>query len=382
MDTRTVKSINEPETISAVRITGGIRIAIYTIAVCMIFMIVFFARSLFLPIALSVIFTLTLSPLVRFARRRNIPTGLSSVAVTSTLLIGMIVAIYSLSQPVAGWIDDAPTIGNRLEERLRSLREPVEAVQRAEKEVEEITETAEPGVQKVVVKQPGLLTRAAGNLAAIVATVVVTFGLTTFLLAYSDVFYEKLMRILPRLSDKKLALGIIYDIEKDVSRYLLTITAINICLGTSIGVAMWLLGMPTPYLWGMAATLLNFLPFLGSIVGVLTVAVIALISIDSFAVALAVPAIYLMMTAIEGHFITPTILGRRLELNPVVILISVALWGFLWGVIGVLIAVPILIIVKVVSDRIERAAPFAEFLSGSRSSGPSKGDKVESPGRA
>ena len=349
---------------NGVTITGGVKFAIYTIAICMSFMIAYFARALLLPVVLSIVLTLTLSPLVRFARRRNVPTWISAAALTGMLFVGLSAGMFAISQPLTEWIEDAPYIGYRLKQRIENIREPMEAVPRAEKEVEEITEPREPGVQKVVIDQPGLLTRAAGNLATILGTIVVTFGLMTFLLAYSDVFYTKLMRILPTLSDRKRALRIIHDTERDVSRYLLTITVINIALGILIGAAMWLLNMPTPYLWGIAATLLNFLPFIGAIAGTVLVSVIALISIDSFAAAAAVPLVYMVLTALEGYYVTPALLGRSLKLNPVVILLSIALWGFLWGIVGVLIAVPILIIVKVFCDQIDGASAIAEFLSG------------------
>ncbi|HMB48108.1 MAG TPA: AI-2E family transporter [Afifellaceae bacterium] len=348
------------------RLHGGVAWAIYFIAVCVGFIVIYFARSLFLPIALAIIITLTLSPIVRFGRRRGIVPGFTAVVLMAGLVIGMIVAVSGLARPITGWIDDAPSISWQVEQKLRSLRAPVDAVNDAEKEVDKLTGSSDPDVREVVVKRPGLLTRVADDFFAIIATIIVTIGLATFLLAYSDTFYEKLMRIIPKLSDKKRALRMVYEIEQVVSNYLLTITVINIALGIAIGLAMWAIGMPTPYLWGVAAAVLNFLPYIGALIGLVLVSVVSLVTFDTIFAASLVPICYTALTVLEGHFITPMVLGRRLEINPVIILLSVALWGFVWGIIGVLLAVPIAIIVKVSCDHIEQASSFAEFLSAGR----------------
>ncbi len=349
-----------------VHINGGVARAIYLIAIFTGFMVFYFARSLFLPIALSLVLTLTLSPIVRFGRKRGIAPGFIAIVLTTGLVISLILGISVLAKPIAAWIDDAPSIGRQIQWKLKNIRAPLEAVSDVEKEVDKLTAPDNPAVQEVVVKRPGLLTRVADDFVAMLSMAFVTFGLTTFLLAYSNLFYEKLMHIMPRLSDKKRALRLVYEIEKVVSNYLFTITTINVTLGVVVGLAMWAIGMPTPYLWGIAAASLNFLPYIGSVVGAVLVAIVALVSFDTLGSALIAPITYLVLTTIEGHFVTPMVLGRRLEINPVVVLLSVALWGFVWGIVGVLLAVPIAIIVKACVDHIDQASAFSEFLSAAR----------------
>jgi predicted PurR-regulated permease PerM len=189
--------------------------------------------------------------------------------------------------------------------------------------------------------------------------------MTYFLLASNRMLYEKLVRASPKLKDKKKSISIVYHIENIVSKYLLTITMINAGFGLTIGIVMWLLGMPSPVMWGVAGFFLNYLPFVGSAVGTISAGLVALVSFDSIWWALIPPLAYFSITTTEGQFITPAILGHRLELNPVAILTSIAFWGFLWGVAGVILAVPILIVMKVFSDNIEAMSGVGEFLSGS-----------------
>jgi len=341
-----------------------LRASIFIITVSVFLFGLYFGQGLLMPVAIALVLSLTLSPIVRAASRRGVPSGLTASLLVLSLALVMLVASLTLTQPLMTWIEDAPSIGRELRDKLESVREPVEAVSEAGEEVQKIGARDDPTVQEVVVRQPGLLNKAANHVAGIGASLLVTFGLTLYLLAYSPVFYEKVVRVLPRLSDKKRALRIAYDVERIVSRYLLTVAVINSALGTVIGVSMWLVGMPNPVLWGVAAGLLNFLPYIGSAVGVLVSGAVAIVTFDTLPHALVVPLVYLAVTALEGNFVTPAILGRRLELNPVVILLSVLLWGFVWGVVGILLAVPLLVILKVFCDHTEALYGLGEFLSG------------------
>lgn len=323
-----------------------------------------YAQSLVLPIVLAFVISLTLSP-VNIWLQRRLPSGLAAFILVGALSGILFMGAVSLSQPVGEWIDDAPEIGRRLSERLHEFREPVDAVNRASQEVEELANaTSDQDVEQVVVRNPGLLSQAADNLGSAASTIVVAIALTYFLLVTNRLLYEKIVHAAPKLSDKKRALSVVNNIVNVVSKYLLTITIINACFGATIGVVMFALGMPDPILWGLAGFLLNYLPFVGSLLGTVSTGLVALLTFDNPEWALAPPIAYFAITTLEGHFITPSVLGHRLELNPVVILISIALWGFLWGVSGVILAVPILIITKVVCDNIPSLAPFGEFLSG------------------
>lgn len=343
---------------------AGVKVPLFIIATIALLGAMDYAKSLMLPIVLAFVLSLTLSPVNMWLQRR-IGAGLSALLLVGAMTVALAIGALTLSQPIGEWISEAPRIGAELRGRLSELREPVEAVSRASEEVEEIAEaTSDPSVEEVVVREPGLVSRAATNVGSFASTIVVSIALTYFLLATNRLIYEKIVHASPKLSDKKRSLVIVNRIVTIVSRYLLTITMINAGFGLTIGVVFWALGMPNPVLWGLAAFFLNYLPFVGSFVGTLSGALIGLLTYADPYWALAPALAYFGITTLEGHFITPWVLGHRLELNPVAILVSIALWGFLWDVAGVILAVPILIIMKVICDNIASLAPFGEFLSG------------------
>jgi predicted PurR-regulated permease PerM len=343
---------------------GILRASIIGIFLMMLVGALYFAQSLLVPLALAFMLSILLSPIVRLFRRFGIPEGISAAALVLSLLGLIAVGGWSLSGPVSQWIDDAPRIGIELREKVTSIRASFGFVEQMTKQVNEMAASSEDStVQRVVLKEPGLLNRAATGVPSVVAKVGLTLVLLLFLLASGDLFREKLVKVLPTLSDKKRAVHIARDIEREVSRYLLTITGINIATGTVIGLGLWAIGMPNPLLWGVLAVFLTYIPYLGALIGISLVGAIAMVSFDSPAYALLAPAIYLGAATLEGQILTPMIVGHRLEMNAVAILIAVAFWGWLWGVIGILIAVPLLVIIKVISDYVEGMEPVGRFLA-------------------
>ncbi|HWK69193.1 MAG TPA: AI-2E family transporter [Rhizobiaceae bacterium] len=329
----------------------------------------YFARDFFMPVLLAFLLALTLTPIVRLLRKHGIPSALSAtlLVVMSTGTIGTIG--YLLSGPVVQLASDAPSIGREVAQRLSELRRPFEHVLNVTRQVEHITDAVdEPGVQKVVIAQPGIISRAAGNIVSATTSVAIIFVLSLFLLASGTMFYEKIIQSFARLSDKKRALRLVYDIEREISRYLLTVALINSGLGIAVGLGLWAIGLPDPLLWGVAAALLNFLPYIGAAVTVLMVAAISLVTFDSFTYALLAPAFVVLCNTIEGQLVTPLVVGRRLEINAVAIFIAVAFWSWLWGFVGALIAVPLLVVIKVFCDNFDSLRHVGNFLSAQQSS--------------
>jgi predicted PurR-regulated permease PerM len=168
---------------------------------------------------------------------------------------------------------------------------------------------------------------------------------------------------LPRFEDKKTAVEISRQIEHDISRYLFSICMINAFFGMAIGIAMFLLGMPNPLLWGVMAGLLHFIPFLGALVGIIIVTLVAAITLDGAGAILLVPATYFGLNIIEEYVAIPFVLGRRLMLNPVVLFVWLIFWGWLWSIPGALMAVPLLAIMKIVCDHVEPLGALGEFIA-------------------
>ncbi len=324
----------------------------------------YFGREFFMPVILAFMLALMLTPIVRTLRKRGIPEAISAtlLVLLSVLCIGA--TGYFMSGPVMDLVNDAPAIGRQLTERLAELRHPFERMMQVSRQVEEVADTAQqPGVQKVVLAQPGIVSQAAGNLLSAATTVAITFVLSLFLMASGTMFYEKIVQSFARMSEKKRALRVVYDVEREISRYLLTVALINGGLGVAIGLGLWAVGVPNPFVWGVASALLNFLPYVGAITGVVIVGAVSFVTFETLAQAAIVPLVYISLTTLEGQIVTPLVVGRRLEINTVAIFTGIAFWGWLWGLVGVLLAVPILVIVKQIAEHLPSWNGLSEFLS-------------------
>ncbi|MHB2266636.1 AI-2E family transporter [Aliihoeflea sp. PC F10.4] len=340
--------------------------------------VLYFARDFFLPVLLAFLLALMLTPIVRFLKKRGVPEALSATLLVFASMMGIVTAGYMLSGPAIDLVNNAPQIGRQLSDRMEDFRRPFERFMEMSRQVDEVAETAgETDIQRVVVSQPGIISRAAGNVLSAGTTAAITFVLSLFLLASGTMFYEKIVQSFTRLSEKKRALRVVYDVEREVSRYLLTISIINTCLGVVIGTGLWVIGMPTPIVFGAAAALLNFLPYVGAATTILLVAVISIVSFDSFAFALVAPLFVMTCTIVEGNMITPLVVGRRLEINAVAIFIAVAFWSWLWGFVGALIAVPLLVIIKVFCDHFDSLSHVGNFLSAQQTVEEADEDKDE-----
>jgi predicted PurR-regulated permease PerM len=338
--------------------------ALWVIATLLILGVLYVARLFLLPIVMSVLFALTLSPMVRVARRRGIPNAITASALVVSVSFLAIAAVYLLSGPVVAFVERAPVIMLEVNRKLEHLRTPLENVSRASKQLSELSAgEPDPSVQDVRVEEPGLIVEAADEMLTFGGIALVTVVLTLFLLVYNTLIYEKIVQAVPRFSDKKVAVQTIHEIEREISRYLLSITLINLGLGIAVAVAMWLLEMPSPYLWGIMAAALNFMPYVGAIIGAVVLALVALVSIEPVGQAMLVPLVYLFLTSVEGQFITPAVVGNRLSLNPLVIVIAVAFWAWIWGIAGVLVAVPLLIIARILSEQLPALAALGHAIS-------------------
>ena len=364
INTNVGANIAVPDTPSATDKTAGNGVVLTGIFIILTIYALYFGREFFMPLVLAFLFALTLTPIVRALRKRGVPSALSAtlLVVISAGLAGL--GGYLLSGPLMDLISSAPQIGQTLTERIAQLRGPFDRLMQFSGQIDHVTDTvSQAGVMKVAVQQPGILSQAAGTLLSGMTNVAIVFVLSLFLLASGTLFYEKIVQSFTTMSQKKRALRIVYDVEREVSRYLLTVALINAGLGAVIGLGLWAIGMPNPFLWGVAAALLNFLPYIGALATIVVVAVISIVSFDSLGYAMLAPAFVICCNVLEGQIITPLIVGRRMELNAVAIFIAVAFWSWLWGFVGALIAVPLLVVIKVFCDHFEEMQAFGNFLA-------------------
>lgn len=342
---------------------GAIRRLLELILLALLIIGLYFAKDVVLPILMGVILALTLSPVVRALHRRGIAPPVTATA----LILGLAVAIgggaFAFSGPVSDWVSQAPRLEAQLRVKLAALTSSVDAVRRASERLDNITsQTTDQSVQRVSIQSPGLLTSAVTGAASVLSTIAVTLVLALFLLASGDMFYVKLLDAFPTFGDKRRALRIVYGIEHSVSRYLFSVTLINAGLGLVVGFAMWMTGMPQPVVWGAVAFLFNFLPYVGPAIGVGLSAAVAIATFPSLSYALLAPALFFGATAIEGQFVTPILLGRRLALNTVAVFVTIVFWGWLWGIAGALMAMPFLVCLKVMCDNIPPLRTLGNFL--------------------
>lgn len=331
------------------------------ISVILGFAAVYFARDMFLPIVIGIIVALTLSPIVRSCKRLGIPEPLTAVVLIFGAVVTLAAGSYLLSGPITEILSDAPAMGDELRRKLRGIIATVEDAKDASEQVQELASSGN-STPVVAVEQPGLLAFAAGSIANFMGLTIVGLILALFILASGNLFYIKLLEAFPSFSEKRRAMQTARDIEKQISQYLLTITIINAGLGLSIAIAMYLVGLPNPVLWGVLAFMLNYLPFVGAIAGALMVAAFGILSFDTLGLGLLPAAIYLFLTSVEGQFVTPNVLGRRLEMNTVSVFLTVIIWSWLWGVPGALMAVPFLLLFKVICNNVPGLAVLGNFL--------------------
>jgi predicted PurR-regulated permease PerM len=316
---------------------------------------------------LAILFSLILYPAVRGLRRLSIPEPAGAALVVIALAGALGLGLYQLFEPASEWIAKLPRMAEQVERKLWSVRKSMEQMSKAAEKVEALT-TVQPetkrGPQQVVTKPPSLLSRIWGGTQSVIVSAAATLVLLLFLLASGDLFMRKLVRVLPTLTDKKTAVAVARTIQTAIARYLFTITVINMALGLATAGAMHLLGMPNPLLWGAMVALFNYVPYVGPAVSGTVLTIVAFITFDQLDDALLVPLVYFTLETIEGQFITPILTGRSLTLNPVMIFLSMLLWGWIWGVIGALMAVPILMTLKIFCDHIPSLNAVGEFVSG------------------
>jgi len=327
----------------------------------------YIGREFLTPVFLAFILATTLTPVVRYMGKWGVPSavGATILILISAFCLGTLG--YFTSGPISQMISDAPEIGDKLRERADTVRHMFDKAIKATAQIDKVSENVDDAtIQKVAVAQPGIVSRAAGNLLSAGTTFAVTFVLSLFLLASGTLFYQKIIQVFPNLSDKKKALKVIYNIQAEISRYLFTITMINIVVGIVVGSGMWLLGMPNALVWGAASAVLNYLPYVGALIALVLVGAISIVTFDDTLYALIAPTFILLVHILEGQFLTPMLLGRRLELNAVFVFISISFWSWIWGFVGALMAVPILVIIKVACDNFEALHPIGNFLTAEK----------------
>jgi len=322
-------------------------------------------KELLIPITLALVLKLLLQPVMDFLSvKLRIPAALSAFILIVCIFGTAVVVAFSISGPASSWLQKAPQVLPTLKEKLVPLRQPIEYLQGAIKELEDAaTSSKDANVPQVAVKDTSAVaSKLTGITLMVLGRIFTTMIVLFFLLAAGERLLRGLIEVLPRLRDKRQAVDIAAETQRQIGGYLVTITVMNTLVGILTGLAMWVCGLGDPVLWGAAAFVLNYIPILGPATGVALFFVAGLVALDWPWQALLPAVLYLLIHICEGEIITPMLLAKRFTLNPVLVIVSLFFWHTLWGVPGALLAVPLLAMFKILCDRVEALKPMGHII--------------------
>lgn len=298
------------------------------------------------PVIAAILVGFTLGPLNGWIERRGISGAISAGMIVISLVVTMGIATYSLAVPLEAWSSKLPVIGARVMNEWAKYSKPIEKIKDVEKQVKEATSDGQ--TTEVTIKQRGVVTDLISSAADVFSRLVLFVGCLYFFLATRTGIKRNLLQACPTKSMRLNLARIVRDTESFLSRYFLAIAAINVAFGAVVGIVMFLLGVPQPYLWGALAAVLNFALFVGPAVMTVILLGVGLTTFTDTLPAVAPALAFVTLNFLEGQFVTPTVLGERLTLNPLAVLVSIAFWLWLWGPIGAFLAVPILIVTTMI----------------------------------
>jgi predicted PurR-regulated permease PerM len=335
-------------------------------------------QAVFIPLMLSLLLTYALSPLVERLHRLKIPRWIAAAVILIGLGGGLGWTGYSLSGSATQLVDSLPVAAQKLGQAMRRDKNasatPLESVQQAAAQLEKAAEensarvAARKGVARVVIERPGfnvrdyLLSGTVGLLAAMGQLTLVAF-LTYFALCSGDTFRRKLIKITgSSLQKKKVTVHVLDDITRNIERYLLVQILISGLVGVTTGLAFWVIGVENAAVWGIIAGVTNLIPYIGSVIVLVAAGLVAFLQFNSLQMGLVVGGVSLAIHTLVGNLLMPWLTSRTSRMNPVAVFVGVIFWGWLWGVWGLLLGIPITMVIKSICDRVEDLQPIGELL--------------------
>jgi len=359
-----MSALPQPDDIGAIaehptrnRLLAGI-LVLLTLYACAL------AAVLIVPFLLALLLSLMLAPMVRLLCRWHLPRVLATLLVLfgSIVLSGSLLA--SLVAPARAWMVQVPKAIDRIELALSELRRPLLAVTHASEQIAKLTNVdGEQKVQRVVDAGPSRIAQMLSATPAALASMIATFLLIFIFLLHGDALLRKFVELAPALHMKKDIVIATRSAQHELSTYMVTIAVINSVLGLLTASVLWWLGVDAPLLWGGIVAVLNFAPFIGPMLAVMILVVVGFSRFETPLAALSVPGVFLTLHLIEGQLVTPLIVGRRLALDPVMVFLALMMFGWLWGVAGLLLAMPLLTCVRIVAERVPAWNVLAKMLA-------------------
>lgn len=339
----------------------AIRVILNSMLLLALMYTVTLTKSLLIPLVLAAFLGLALNPIVAAGARRGLPRWLCSTILMMALMGSIGFGVSKVAQPAMGWIQGAPATIKDVLPKFRSVLAPFEMANRATQNLVNGPPSRGHQAEAAAVTAIGpwdILAKAPTVLAAVLTVTLLVF----FFLVFGDTLLRRLVEIVPDFQAKRHAVVIVRSIQVEVSRYILTTSLINFTLGLLTAGMLWWLKMPDPLLWGTVAMLANYIPYLGAITTTTILMVVGLVHFDQLGAAMTPALCFIGVTIVEGNLITPMVLGRRMRVSPIAILLWLLIWGWLWGVPGALLAVPMLTSVKLIAERIRGWGWFAMMV--------------------
>lgn len=349
----------------------------------------YFAQSLLMPMTLALLFSLLLSPLVNFFARYYVPRTLSAIVLL--IMIGGPFALLGseLGAPAQKWAAEVPKLSMELKSKMDKLNQALVPVDTSgakptvsspppppkkglrffslfdkDEPVADTPNAPQGSVLSDRVMQGGVevLISMLGAAPAVIAQLLIFIILLVFLLISGASLFSNFIDIFSPQHDNEQASKLVSNIQKELSRYIFTITLINFCLGTVTALIFWFLGVEDALLWGVMVGLLNFAPYIGPIFALCILTIAGLVQYDLGLAALLPAGVYFCINLLEAQFITPLALGRYMRINPLVVIVWLVIWGWLWGFVGVLLAVPLLVCLKLIAKEVEGLRYWVTFI--------------------
>jgi len=339
-ETRYALVINDPHPVGSI---GGLWSSAGQAANIGIFLLLlggflYVGRGILLPILIAAVVSLTLAPLIRAGKTCGVSPWITALLIVILGLGALALAAMALAGPVSEWIGRAPEVGATIKQKLVVLQAPLDALRQLQADLfgSKAAAPATPA-PNVVLPVLAFITPAAGQL-------LLLFGTLLFFLVGQFGLRARLVSMFSNHESKLRFLRILNDIEKNLAGYLALVTIINAAVGTITALGAWLIGLPNPAIFGLIAAVLNYIPYVGPAIVVLVMFAVGMVSFPSLGHALIAPCGFIALTTLEGHFITPAIVGRRITLNPLMVVLALAFWTWMWGPIGAFLATPLSII--------------------------------------
>ncbi|HZN36710.1 MAG TPA: AI-2E family transporter [Pirellulaceae bacterium] len=307
----------------------------------------YFAQDVMIPVVLAALLALLLRPILRRLRRLNFPDGAAALLLVGCLAAVFVVGVWMLAGQAQHWLAQAPQTVERVRNLLPKRAGPLQDLQQTSDAVQGLTRSdgAEPPVQ-VEVQSSDLAYALLGVSGKVTAMAVIVFVLGFFLLAFSESLLRHAVTLCTSFAQKRTVVQAVLDVENGISRYLLTISTINAGLGVATGLVMWALGIPSPLLWGVLAATANYVPHVGAFVCMLVLFFVGAVSHESLGYGLLTAGAFVVLTSAESYFVTPLILSRSLQLSPLAVILAILFGGWLWGIAGIALAMPLVVTAK------------------------------------